>query len=84
MYGVWLCLDGEWKVMIIDDSIPTEDNRTIFSHNHGQEIWVMLLEKAFAKAMGSYYNCQKGLVGVALSTLTGAPYEYFQKDSKLR
>lgn len=84
MYGIWLCIDGEWKIIIVDDLIATEDNRPLFSRNNGKELWVMLLEKAYAKAYGSYKNIENGLVGVAVNALTGAPYEYFQKDSKNR
>jgi calpain-15 len=54
MYGVWLCVDGEWKIIIVDDFIPTENSRAVFSRNNGLELWVMLLEKAYAKAYGSY------------------------------
>ena len=34
----------------------------------------MLLEKAYAKVFGSYQAIETGLTGVALNTLTGAPY----------
>jgi calpain-15 len=54
MYGIWLCVDGEWKIIIVDDFIPTEDSRTLFSRNNGPELWVVLLEKAYAKAYGAY------------------------------
>lgn len=64
--------------------IPIEEERAIFSRNNGAELWVLLLEKAYAKTFGSYNNIEKGLVGVAVNALTGAPYDYFQKDSKAR
>jgi hypothetical protein len=36
MYGIWLCIDGEWKIIIVDDLIATEDNRPLFSRNNGK------------------------------------------------
>jgi len=43
MYGVWLFIDGIWECVVIDDLIPTHNNKPIFSRNNGNEIWVMLL-----------------------------------------
>jgi len=42
----------------------------------------MILEKAYAKVFGSYQAIESGLSGIALNALTGAPYEYLNKDSK--
>ncbi len=42
----------------------------------------MLLEKAYAKVFGSYQAIESGLTGIALNALTGAPFEYLNKDSK--
>ena len=44
----------------------------------------MLIEKAYAKVYGSYESIESGLTGVAMSALTGAPYEYLCKDSSNR
>ena len=42
--------------VVIDDRLPCDDNgEPIFATSEvPNEIWVMLLEKAFAKAMGCY------------------------------
>ena len=42
----------------------------------------MLFEKAYAKVFGSYQVIESGLTGIALNALTGAPFEYLNKDSK--
>jgi len=42
----------------------------------------MILEKAYAKVFGSYQAIESGLSGIALNALTGAPFEYLNKDSK--
>lgn len=42
---------------MIDDSVPVDKNGDpIFCRPHYNEIWVPLLEKAWAKANGSYAN----------------------------
>ena len=43
----------------------------------------MLLEKAYAKVFKSYQAIESGLTGIALNALTGAPFEYLSKDSKI-
>ena len=43
-------------------------------------MWVMLLEKAWAKVNGSYENTITGLPADALKCLTGAPVEYYNHD----
>jgi len=42
----------------------------------------MLIEKAYAKVFKNYQAIESGLSGIALNTLTGAPFEYLNKDSK--
>ena len=39
------------------------------------EIWMFLLQKAYAKMLGSYENMRHGTTGQAIYNLTGAPYE---------
>jgi len=81
MYGAWFYIDGVWQCVVIDDLFPTHNGKPIFSKNNQNEIWVMLLEKAYAKIYGSYQAIEFGVTGLALSSLTGAPYEYLCKDS---
>ncbi len=41
--------------MIIDDYVSVDSNGNIlFTRCHGNEIWVVLLEKAWAKINGGY------------------------------
>jgi len=82
-YSVWLCDSGEWKNVIIDDYVPCIDNgyeiKPCFSKSKGDDIWVLLLEKAFAKLYGNYYNIDGGFQSEALYALTGAPTKYFSE-----
>eukprot|EP01017_Pseudomicrothorax_dubius_P035374 TRINITY_DN4943_c0_g1_i19.p1 TRINITY_DN4943_c0_g1~~TRINITY_DN4943_c0_g1_i19.p1 ORF type:complete len:562 (-),score=108.59 TRINITY_DN4943_c0_g1_i19:128-1813(-) len=75
LYAVALCLRGEWKEIIVDDYFPcTSDGKgPLFSRTNGNELWVLLLEKAWAKAHGSYERIEKGIAREVLHSLTGAP-----------
>ena len=78
----------EWVPVVIDEFLPCTTKWGYpwpeFSAPSGEEIWVMLLEKAFAKFCGSYGNLQSsnlpefrenlevpGQAGWALQVLTG-------------
>lgn len=74
-YCVALCLNGMWEEVIVDDYFPCRPNsgRPAFNSSKKSEIWVMLLEKAWAKVHGGYLNIDGGLTREALHDLTGAP-----------
>lgn len=46
----------KWVTLVVDDRIPMNDAGTAprFTQPNGNELWVMLLEKAFAKMWSSY------------------------------
>lgn len=80
IYSLWLNINGEWTNIVVDDFFPCLPNgKPAFSRANGPELWVMLLEKAFAKAFGSYAIIEGGNPALAMRDLTGAPYE--NKDS---
>ena len=55
---------GHWRQVCIDDRVPCfTDGGPIFSQSHGNELWVVLMEKAYAKSYGSYGNIETGLPG---------------------
>lgn len=76
LYGVWLCESGNWKLILLDHYIPCFNNRPCYARSKNNELWVMLLEKAYAKAYLGYKNIVLGFSGDALKDLTGAPSEY--------
>ena len=75
VYGIYLFLNGTWKLVLIDDYFPYEEedeNRQIcFGSSVQNELWVALLEKAWAKVNGSYarIGC-RGYMNEAFDVLT--------------
>lgn len=69
-----MCLDGLWQDVVMDDLIPCMkySKKPAFNRNKSGEMWVILLEKAWAKVHGGYMNIAAGLTREALRDLTGA------------
>eukprot|EP00727_Mastigamoeba_balamuthi_P002136 m51a1_g1192 putative calpain family cysteine protease (507) ;mRNA; f:426295-429631 len=80
LYVVSFVIDGVPKKLLIDDRIPCDakTRKPLFSHTKGLDLWVMLLEKAYAKEHGSYRAIESGVPGDALADLTGAPFRVFK------
>lgn len=76
MYEVRFCKNGLWQTIHVDDYFPCfPGSGPIFSRSHGNELWVLLAEKAYAKLHHSYLAIQSGLSVDALTDLTGAPFK---------
>ena len=75
IYGVFLCETGDWRLVIVDDYFPcsSKNSGPAFSRANGNELWVLLLEKAYAKVYGSYANIEAGFEKDALRDQTGSP-----------
>jgi len=81
MYGVYSYKNGEKKLILLDDMIPCLENETVFSHANGRELWVIMLEKAWAKMHGSYERIIGGVSYQCMRDLTGAPGFNFKMDT---
>lgn len=66
--------------MVVDDRFPwdpTKKNWAFSRTSTGCEIWVLLLEKAWAKVYGNYQRIEGGTCDEALHPLTGCPTKNF-------
>ena len=69
-YGCYFRLNGIWKLVLVDDYIPCYGSwgkNFAFSSTNGNELWVILLEKAWAKLNGNYAR-----------VIGGDPHEIFE------
>lgn len=66
------------KEVVIDDYIPCDRGEPVFSSANGNELWVILLEKAWAKLHGSYERIEAGFAENVMHDLTGAPAEVIE------
>lgn len=86
VYAVAMCLNGLWQEIIVDDWFPCRANSgyPIFTYSRDTSIWVLLIEKAWAKVHGSYLQIKCGNSREALHDLTGAPTEsvFIKKGSE--
>lgn len=73
VYAMRICKNGFWQEVVVDDYFPCDFNAPAFSRASGPELWVMLLEKAWAKLHGSYERIEAGLAENVFRDLTGAP-----------
>lgn len=86
VYRVKICKNGEWQEVVVDDYFPCYPNGSpMFSRANGHELWVLLLEKAYAKVHGSYKSIVGGLPHQAMMDLTGCPTTSFSfKESNVQ
>jgi len=77
---LWSGQEKKWETLVIDDFVPTKHGAPLFTKPHGNEMWVLLLEKAFAKLVGSYEALSGGMPLWALEAMTGSKVAHFKLD----
>jgi len=83
VYAVRLFKNSQWETVVVDDFFPvsgsgegTVNSGAAFAYSKGfKELWVPLLEKAYAKYHGGYAALEYGYVHHALHDLTGGDAE---------
>lgn len=82
-YAVQIYINGEHRTVVVDDYFPYDQNteKWAFSRPSSEdgvpEIWVLVLEKVWAKVFGSYQRIEAGTAGEAMYPLTGCPHKFF-------
>ncbi|ETO36307.1 hypothetical protein RFI_00758 [Reticulomyxa filosa] len=77
-YEVRFCHNGLWKVVLLDDFIPCRPfSGPLYTKTEEDELWVALLEKAYAKIYGCYERLIAGNPYYSLPDLTGCPAHIF-------
>ena len=78
-YEIVLHIDGRPQIVVIDDLIPCYNlfKMPCFAKPNGSEVWVLLLEKAFAKVNGGYLNIMYGYNRESFEILTGFGSKYY-------
>ena len=76
-YEIMFFIDGEFKIVIIDDYIPfvKEKGITIFANSSENYFWVNLVEKAYSKICGGYTSLD--LIGKSYNK-NKEIYDHFQ------
>eukprot|EP00756_Hemistasia_phaeocysticola_P010946 Hpha_TRINITY_DN15065_c5_g6::TRINITY_DN15065_c5_g6_i1::g.125114::m.125114/K08582/CAPN15; calpain-15 len=77
LYRVSICKNGWWQTVIVDDFLPCSGPKPAYARNREEphELWVCLVEKAYAKVHGSFAAIMTGGNAPALGDLTGCPYK---------
>jgi len=82
--------EEKWKTLVVDDYIPVDadswNNHKVakpkYTQPNGNELWTMILEKAFAKLCGSYANLEGGTAVWALRAMTGDYARVFKLEGE--
>lgn len=77
-------INGDKREVYVDDYFPFNPatNDWAFSKAVGNELWVLLLEKAWAKIFGSYQRIESGNSTEALIALTGAKVDFIFHEAE--
>ena len=84
-YGCYYRISGIWKLVLIDDYFPCYGRygkNFSFSSSNGNELWVVLLEKAWAKLNGNYAKTIGGEPHEVFDVITNSYSEKIRVDAK--
>lgn len=76
-------INGVETPVFVDDWLPVRHGKPCFASSRVGELWVILLEKAWAKLHGSYARTESGLPSFATTHLLGVPSLTVHHDKDL-
>lgn len=84
VYAISMYFDGLPTEVWVDEYFPVDKTtgKMFFSFAGEGELWVSLLEKAYAKLRGNYGELAQGTCSDALADLTGAPCKTYRVDEE--
>lgn len=83
-YLVCMFINGKPMPIILDDWIPTRFGQAAFSKSKQDELWAILLEKAWAKIQGTYARTEGGMCATAAAHLLGVPTAVHQHEDIMK
>ena len=77
IYQILMFIDGEFQIVYVDDYFPCIKGTNVlyFAKPNSFELWVILLEKAWAKVNGGYANIISGWPSDVFRAFTSFPCE---------
>ena len=86
-YAIQFIIDGQPRTVVVDDYFPfmyTKAGQEVFafakSKTGENEVWVQLIEKAWAKLCGSYEAAEMGRTSEFFQNFDGTPTEIHWTD----
>lgn len=73
LYALSMYKSGVKLDIVLDDFIVCKYSKPCFTKAKGNELWVLLAEKAWAKIHGSFHRIKSGWAHETMRDLTGAP-----------
>lgn len=84
VYTLRFCKMGIWQTVRVDDFFPCYPAAgPIYSRSNGDELWVLLIEKAYAKVHGCYEAIRAGYAYEGMIDLTGCPSKTIRFDDPI-
>ncbi|KAJ9472186.1 Calpain-type cysteine protease ADL1 [Diplonema papillatum] len=84
IYRVRICKEGWWQDVVVDEYLPCAGMVPTYArHADPNNIWVSILQKAYAKLHGSYEGMLYGETCDALCDLTGFPLTKLNQAGEL-
>ena len=80
LFGVITYINGVKEQTLIDNYFPCKTQKPIFSRANGKELWVMIIEKVWAKIHQSYERIITGQSYEVFRDLLGAPSYYVKTN----